>query len=143
MTKDKDLYYLNICEAVSKNSSCTNRQVGAIVVLHDTIVSIGYNGTPRGILNCDQGGCPKSKTCSKEEGKPLCCHAEENAIIHGSATCSMKGATLYSTLQPCHLCAKMIIQAGIKIVIFKNEHHNTDGLKLLTQAGVAWGKYSE
>lgn len=110
-------YYMDIAKAVAKRSNCIRRQVGAVIVRDNRIVSTGYNGTPRGTKNCDEGGCPRcagnapSGTALTE---CLCSHAEENAIVqsayHGI---SVKGATLYSTLQPCLTCAKMIINSGI------------------------------
>ena len=106
------------------------------------LTGAGYNGTPRGIRNCNEGGCPRcnSDTPSGHNlTECLCCHAEENAIVqaayHGIA---VKGATLYTTYSPCLLCSKMIINAGIKEVIFKERYSIDDiSMQLLAEAGVA------
>lgn len=111
-------YYMDIAKAVSKRSNCIRRQVGAVIVRDQRIIATGYNGTPRGTKNCDEGGCPRcagNTPSGTALGECLCSHAEENAIVqsayHGI---SVKGADIYSTLQPCLTCTKMIINSGIK-----------------------------
>ncbi|MCM2270454.1 MAG: dCMP deaminase family protein, partial [Thermoanaerobaculia bacterium] len=105
-----DAYYLGIAQAVAARASCLRRQVGAVIVVDNAILATGYNGTPMGVTNCDQGGCPR---CASDApvgagyDACICVHAEQNAIAfaarHGNAT---KGGTLYTTLRPCFGCAK-------------------------------------
>jgi dCMP deaminase len=115
--------------------------VAALIVHERRIISTGYNGTPRGIANCTDDGCPRcAGTAGSGErlGDCVCAHAEENAIVqaayHGIP---VRGGTLYCTLSPCLLCAKMIINAGIVEVVFEHEYQFTDQARSLLQtAGV-------
>ena len=136
--KDKDKKfdgrYLEMAAVWAKNSYCTRRKVGAILVKDRMIISDGYNGTPSGFEN----------VCEDENGvtKPYVLHAEANAItkVARSGNSSM-GATLYVTASPCMECAKLIIQAGIKRVVYSEEYRITDGVDLLRRAGVQVEKY--
>ncbi len=117
---------MDIAGVVSKRANCRRRQVAALIVRDRRIISTGYNGTPRGVKNCFEGGCPRcaSDTPSGSDlGECICCHAEENAIsqaaFHGIAVAE---AMLYCTLSPCLLCAKMIINAGIREVVYEQEY---------------------
>ncbi len=143
---DWDTYFMNIAHVVKLRSNCSRRQVAAVIVKDKRIISTGYNGTPRGVRNCFEGGCPR---CSGNtpSGSGLadcfCCHAEENSIVqaayHGIST---KDSTIYVTLSPCLLCAKMIINAGIREVIYDEEYRFTDQTRgLLAEAGVLCRKY--
>jgi dCMP deaminase len=98
------------------------RKVAAVVVQDKRIISTGYNGTPRGVRNCDEGGCPRCNAMTESDTKLdecLCSHAEENAITqaayHGV---SLKGSTIYTVFSPCLMCSKMIINSGIKEVVY-------------------------
>lgn len=138
-----DEYFMGVAHAVKARSNCIRRQVGAIMVRDKQIVSTGYNGTPRGIRNCDEGGCERCNASEEQypRGKDLdkcaCCHAEENAItqaaLHGMRT---ETATLYTTNVPCTICAKMIINAGIKMVVVGGNYPDDLGRKLLKEAEV-------
>ena len=136
-----DKYFMDIAHVAATRSNCSRRQVAAVLVRDKQIISTGYNGTPRGIKNCADGGCPRcnSNVPSGEQlGQCLCSHAEENAIVQ--AACygiAVKGATLYTTFSPCLQCAKMIINAGISEVIYY-QHYTIDdvSLALLREAGV-------
>lgn len=130
-----------IAQVAAMRSSCRRRQVAAVIVKDQRIISTGYNGTPRGLRNCDEGGCPRcaSKAPSGSNlGECICSHGEENAIVqaayHGIA---VKDSTLYTTYSPCLLCAKMIINAGIKEVVYLNTYR-FDGLveSIFSEAGV-------
>jgi len=121
-----DRYFMDIAAAVSKRGNCMKRQVAAVIVKDRRIISTGYNGTPRGIKNCDEGGCPRcnSNTPSGEKlDECFCSHAEENAIVqaayHGI---SIKDSTIYITLSPCLQCTKMIINAGINRVVYGSDY---------------------
>jgi dCMP deaminase len=136
-----DEYFMNIATVVAARSNCIRRQVAAIIVVDKRIISTGYNGTPRGTKNCNEGGCPRCAE-SPESGKRLdeclCSHGEENAIVqaayHGT---SVKGGVLYSTCSPCLICTKMIINAGISEVVFNEEYPLAEtSLALLEEAGV-------
>ena len=120
---------MEIAEVVAKRSNCCRRHVGAVIMKDNHILSTGYNGTPRGVKNCFEGGCPRC-ACTVKSGtnleECLCTHAEQNAICqaayygHGIA-----GGTIYVTISPCLTCAKLIINAGIKDVVIrdtKNEY---------------------
>lgn len=138
---DWDHYFMDIAEMVSKRSNCSRRHVAAVLVKDKRIISTGYNGTPRGIKNCNEGGCPRcnSNTPSGEGlTECLCCHAEENSIVqaayHGIA---VAGATIYTTYSPCLLCSKMIINAGIREVVYKQRYSiDSTSMRLLAEAGV-------
>ena len=123
-----DQRYLEMAEIWAKNSYCKRRQVGALLVKNNMIISDGYNGTPSGFENvCEENGVTK----------PYVLHAEANAISKvAKSGNSSEGATLYVTASPCIECAKLIIQSGIKRGGYKDEYGLTDGIDLLARAGV-------
>lgn len=124
-----DESYLDMAAIWARNSYCKRRQVGALIVKDRMIISDGYNGTPSGFEN----------VCEDENGitKPYVLHAEANAITKVSKSGnSSDGATLYVTASPCVECAKLIIQAGIKRVVYRDEYRLTDGIDLLKRAGI-------
>lgn len=136
-----DQYFMNIAKQVAARSNCMKRQVAAVIVADKRIISTGYNGTPRGVKNCNEGGCPRCNGFS-ESGKNLdeclCSHGEENAIVqasyHGIA---IKGGTLYTTYSPCLMCSKMIINAGIRRVVYNDAYPlNDTATRMLREAGV-------
>ncbi len=136
-----DEYFMNIATVAATRSNCSRRQVAAVVVKDHRIISTGYNGTPRGVRNCCDGGCPRCNSevpSGHDLAECLCSHAEENSIVqaayHGIA---VKGSTLYTTFSPCLQCAKMIINAGIVEVVY-HLRYSIDGtsLRLLEEAGV-------
>lgn len=124
-----DERYLRMARIWSENSYCKRRQVGALLVKDKSIISDGYNGTPSGFENL----------CEDEDNKtkPYVLHAEANAITKvAKSGNSSDGATLYVTASPCIECAKLIIQAGIKRVVYSEHYRYTDGVELLEKAGV-------
>ncbi|MBE6304404.1 MAG: dCMP deaminase family protein [Bacteroidales bacterium] len=124
-----DKRYLRMARIWAENSYCTRRKVGAIIVDGSMIISDGFNGTPSGFENI----------CEDENGltKPYVLHAEANAISKvARSTNSSQGATLYVTASPCLECSKLIIQAGIKRVVYNENYRITDGIDLLRRAGV-------
>lgn len=136
-----DEYFMNVAKVVGQRSNCIKRKVAAIIVKDKRIISTGYNGTPRGVKNCSEGGCPRCNDFG-ESGKNLeecyCSHAEENSIVqsayHGI---SVKGGTLYSTFSPCLMCAKMIINAGIERVVYNADYPLNESVNdLFKQAGI-------
>ncbi len=131
MTKQQelDIRYLRMARIWAENSYCKRRQVGALIVKDKMIISDGYNGTPSGFENI----------CEDTNGltKPYVLHAEANAITKiARSSNNSDGATLYVTDAPCIECSKLIIQAGIKRVIFARQYRLTDGLELLKRAGI-------
>ena len=127
--KNLDLRYLRMARIWSENSYCSRRQVGALVVKNKMIISDGYNGTPSGFEN----------VCEDENGvtKPYVLHAEANAITKiARSGNNSEEATLYVTDSPCIECAKLIIQAGIRRVIYARDYRLTDGVDLLKRAGI-------
>lgn len=124
-----DERYLEMAQVWAKNSYCKRRQVGALIVKDRMIISDGYNGTPSGFEN----------VCEDENGitKPYVLHAEANAISKvAKSGNSSEGATLYVTASPCMECAKLIIQAGIKRVVYMDEYRLLDGIELLRRARI-------
>ncbi len=124
-----DHAYLEMAEVWSRNSYCKRRKVGALLVKDRTIISDGYNGTPSGFENI----------CEDENGatKPYVLHAEANAITKvAKSGNSSEGATLFVTASPCAECAKLIIQAGIRRVVYRDAYRLTDGIDLLKRAGI-------
>lgn len=135
-----DEYFMEIAEVVATRSTCLRRRVGAIIVQDKRILATGYNGAPTGLSHCGVSGCLREQLqVPSGERHELCrgLHAEQNAIIqcavHGI---SVQGATLYSTTQPCVLCSKMLINAGIKKIIFQGAYPDELSLRLLQEAGI-------
>ena len=124
-----DAKYLRMAKIWATNSYCKRRQVGALLVKDNMIISDGYNGTPAGFEN----------VCEDENGvtKPYVLHAEANALTKvAKSGNSAAGATLYVTASPCMECSKLIIQSGIKRVVYSDEYRLVDGIKLLKRAGI-------
>ncbi len=123
-----DCRYLRMARIWAENSYCKRRQVGALIVKDKMIISDGYNGTPSGFENvCEENGVTK----------PYVLHAEANAITKiARSSNSSDGATLYVTASPCLECSKLIIQAGIKRVIYSEHYRLEDGINLLKRAGI-------
>ncbi len=124
-----DVRYLRMAQIWAENSYCERRKVGAIIVKNSMIISDGFNGTPSGFEN----------VCEDEAGttKPYVLHAEANAITKvARSNNSSDGATLYITASPCMECSKLIIQAGIRRVVFNELYRLSDGLDLLRRAGI-------
>lgn len=135
-----DDYFMEIVELIKTRSTCLRRQVGALIVKDKRILSSGYNGAPVGCKHCSETGCERDRlNIPSGQRHELCraIHAEMNAIVQAaySGTC-IKDATIYVTNQPCVLCAKMIINAGIKKIIFKGAYPDELAMELLKEAGV-------
>ena len=124
-----DKSYMEMASVWSRNSYCKRRQVGALIVKDRMIISDGFNGTPSGFEN----------VCEDENGvtKPYVLHAEANAITKvAKSGNNSDGSTLYVTSSPCLECSKLIIQSGIKRVVYQEEYRLTDGIDLLRRAGI-------
>ena len=125
-------YFMNIAHEVAQRSTCERAQVGAVIVREKRILTTGYNGSPRGLPHCTEVGClMDNEHCIRT------LHAEQNAIIqaalHGVIT---EGATIYVTHQPCFICAKTIINAGISEIVYDKEYKDDRSLEFLQKAGV-------
>lgn len=124
-----DKAYLRMAQEWAELSHCARKKVGAIIVKDGMIISDGYNGTPAGFDNC----------CENENGETqwFVLHAEANAILKvAKSTNNCVGATLYLTLSPCRDCSKLVLQAGIKRVVYMNSYKDTTGVDFLKNAGV-------
>jgi dCMP deaminase len=135
-----DDYFLSIAKLVSTRSTCLRRRVGAVIVRDKKILATGYNGAPSGVDHCEKTGCVREKMkIPSGERHELCrgLHAEQNeflqAALHGT---SVKDSMLFSTTQPCIICAKMIINAGIREIVIAGDYPDRMSRDLLRQAGV-------
>jgi len=136
-----DVYFMRMAVLAASRSTCLRRHVGAVIVKERMVLSTGYNDTPRGLPNCGDGGCAR---CASEAPSGtgldtcLCIHAEQNSVVqaayHGV---SVAGATIYTTHQPCLTCAKLIVNAGIRRIVFSGEYPDPLALEMLRQAGIA------
>ncbi|MFC1497378.1 cytidine/deoxycytidylate deaminase family protein [Verrucomicrobiota bacterium] len=134
---------MDIAHVVAKRGNCIRRQVAAVIVKDQRIISTGYNGTPAGTKNCFEGGCSRCASdaaSGSELDECICSHAEENAITqaayYGTA---LHGAVLYCTLSPCLICAKLIVNSGIKEIIYEDEYEFTQQTgRLFAEAGVKY-----
>lgn len=136
-----DEYFMNIAKVVATRSNCVKRKVAAVIVKDRRIVSTGYNGTPRGVKNCNEGGCARCNTFTKggtQLDECLCSHGEENAIVQASYHgIPIKDSTIYTTFSPCLTCSKMIINAGIVKVVYNAEYPlGEKALAMLNEANV-------
>lgn len=141
-----DEYFMDIANLVKTRSTCTRRQVGAVIVKDKRILATGYNGAPIGCKHCTDIGCLRSQLgIPSGERHELCraLHAEQNAIAQAAKhATSMDGATIYVTHQPCSMCAKVLINAGISRIIYQGDYPDPLSLELLSEAGIRLEKIS-
>ncbi len=144
MRPDWDEYFMNIALLVSKRSTCIRRQVGAVIVKNKRILSTGYNGVPTGIKHCTEVGCLRDKlNIPSGEKHELCrgLHAEQNAIIqaayHGV---EIRDSDLYCTNQPCIICSKMLINAGIKNIYYKDGYPDKLSVEMLEETDINFSR---
>lgn len=138
---DWDTYFMDIARLVATRSTCLRRQVGAVIVRDKRILTTGYNGAPMGLKHCEEiGGCMREKLNVPSGQRHEICratHAEQNAIIQASRIgISIENSIIYSTTQPCSLCAKLIINAGIKEVYITETYPDDMTLELFKEASV-------
>ncbi len=136
-----DEYFMQMAELAATRSTCLRRQVGAAIIKHKHVVATGYNGVPRGIVHCEErGGCLREKlNVPSGERHELCMglHAEQNAIIQAATLGqSIEGGTIYVTHQPCVICAKMIINSGIRRIVVKAGYPDQLAVDILAEAGL-------
>jgi len=138
---DWDTYFMSIAQVVASRANCVKRKIGSVIVSDRRIISTGYNGTPRGVANCNEGGCPRCRGAAESGTRLdecLCSHAEENSITqaayHGV---SVREGVLYTTFSPCLMCTKMIINAGMREVVYASPFPlGETALDLLHEAGI-------
>ena len=135
-----DGYFLEIAALVSHRSTCLRRKVGALLVRDKRILATGYNGAPRSLEHCSETGCLREKlNIPAGERHELCrgLHAEQNALLQASLHgVSVKDSVLYCTIQPCIICAKMLINAGIKEIVITGGYPDKMSMDFFNQAGV-------
>jgi dCMP deaminase len=142
-----DQYFMEITHLVAKRSTCLRRQVGAVIVKDKNILATGYNGAPSGVSHCLDVGCLREKlSIPSGERHELCrgLHAEQNAIIqaakHGTG---IEGSTLYCTTMPCIICSKMIINAGIRRVVFEMGYPDQLAEEMIRESGIVVDRFQE
>jgi dCMP deaminase len=135
-----DEYFMKIAELVAQRSTCLRRQVGCVIVRDKRILATGYNGAPSGLRHCGEVPCLRNKLkIPSGERQELCrgLHAEQNTIIQAALMgVSLKDSVLYCTHQPCILCAKMLINAGIKKIIYKGDYPDKLAFSILKEARI-------
>ena len=136
-----DEYFMEMAELTAKRATCSRRQVGAVIVRDNRAVATGYNGAPRGLAHCEEkGGCLREKlNVPSGQRHELCraLHAEQNAIISAASMGNaIEGGTIYITHQPCVICAKMIVNAGIKRIVVREGYPDELSMEILDEAGL-------
>ena len=135
-----DQYYMDMAHVAKKRSTCLRRQVGAVIVKDKRVLATGYNGSPTGLRHCEEVGCMRKELgIPSGERHELCrgLHAEQNAIIQAALHgVGIEGSAIYVTHKPCVVCAKMIINAGIKRVIFSGSYSDRLSENMMEEAGI-------
>lgn len=135
-----DEYFMSITEAVAQRSTCLRRKVGAVLVRDKRILTTGYNGAPTGFSHCLEAGCLRQKMGIKSgERQELCrgLHAEQNALVQAALHgVSVRGAVLYTTLEPCITCTKMLVNARVQEVVYQEEYPDELARVFLSEGGV-------
>jgi len=135
-----DEYFISIAKLISKRSTCMRRHVGAVLVKEKRLLATGYNGAPTHIAHCEKAGCVREKLkIPSGERHELCrgLHAEQNALLQAALHgISLKGAKMYATTQPCIICAKMLINAGIEEIVIAGHYPDKMAKNFLKEAGI-------
>lgn len=141
---DWDTYFMEMARLAASRSNCCKRRVGCILVSSGSVIATGYNGTPRNMRNCIDGGCARCagpSRCGIDLAACLCLHAEENALLEAGRFRTL-GSTLYCTTAPCLQCAKKIVQCGVKRVVYAQDYAvEHDCKSVLAEAGITLDKY--
>lgn len=142
-----DQYFLKITDVVAERATCVKRKVGAVIVKDNRILSSGYNGAPKGFRHCKIAGCLRKKMKVPSGQRHELCrglHAEQNAIIQASVYgVSIRDSVMYCTHQPCAICVKMIINAGIKRLVYTGGYPDQLALDLVDESGLELENYKE
>ena len=135
-----DTYFMGIADLVSDRATCVKRKVGAVIVNEKQVISTGYNGTPKNLKHCSEVGCLRQQLNVPSGTRHELCrglHAEQNAIIQAASSgANTTGATLYCTFLPCVICTKMIINAGIKRVVFKGYYPDDLAVQMFSETNI-------
>ena len=138
---------MSMAELVSTRSTCLRRHVGAVAVLGNVVVATGYNGAPASLPHCSEVGCLRQQLGVESGQRHEICravHAEQNLLAHAACNgCKMDGATVYVTISPCAICAKMLVQAGVKRVVFRGVYPDNMASGFLVEAGVVINRLEE
>ncbi|MEW6069243.1 MAG: cytidine/deoxycytidylate deaminase family protein [Candidatus Thermoplasmatota archaeon] len=145
MRPNLDEYFMGMAQLASKRSTCLRRQVGAIIVKEKRVLATGYNGAPKGLKHCSEVGCVRKELKVPETQRHEICrglHSEQNAIIQAALFgVSIKDSTLYTTHFPCSVCAKMLINADIKEIVYGEDYVDELSKKLLEESGIKVRQY--
>ncbi len=140
-----DEYFMEMAQLVSSRSTCMRRKVGAVIVKEKRVLSTGYNGSPKGTKHCEELGCIRVKLNVPSGTRHELCrgvHAEQNAVTQAAYFgVSVDGATIYTTTYPCSMCAKILINAGIKEIVYSEGYADDLSKDLLTEAGIKIREY--
>jgi dCMP deaminase len=140
MRIDWDTYFIEITNVVKKRSTCLRRQVGAVIVKNNNLLASGYNGVPTKITHCSIVGCLRDKlNVPSGQNHELCrgLHAEQNAIIQAAKHgVNIDGSTIYTNTKPCSICTKMIINAGIRKIVYLNDYNDSLADELLKETKI-------
>ena len=142
-----DEYFMTLADEVATRSTCLRRSVGALIVKDRRILATGYNGVPSGLRHCSETGCLRPQLNVPSGQRHEICrglHAEQNAIIQAARYgIDISGACIYITTQPCVVCAKMLINAGISEIVYKNPYPDELSAELLAESGIKMRVYDE
>ena len=142
-----DEYFMRIAEVAATRSTCLRHSIGTVIIRDKRIISTGYNGAPKGFDHCLDIGCARNQKGIESGTMIECCravHSEQNAIIQAALYgVSIEGATLYCTHQPCIVCAKMIINAGIVRVVYRQKYSDDIAIRFFNKAGVEVVRYDK
>jgi len=142
---DNDTYFMRMAELVATRSTCLRRNVGAVVVKEKRVLTTGYNGAPKGLRHCAEVGCVRLENHIQSGTRHELCrgvHAEQNAVIQAAYFgVSIKGSTIYTTAFPCVMCAKILVNAGVSEIVYKDDYVDDLSKKVLDESGVTVRQY--
>ena len=142
---DNDTYFMDMAHLISTRSTCVRRQVGAVIVKDKRVLTTGYNGSPKGTMHCEDLGCIRDQQNIPSGTRHELCrgvHAEQNAVIQAAYFgISIDGATLYTTTYPCSMCAKILINAGIKEIVYADSYLDELSKMLFKETNIVVRKY--
>ncbi|MCU0861372.1 MAG: cytidine/deoxycytidylate deaminase family protein [Methanomassiliicoccales archaeon] len=142
---DNDTYFMRMADLVSSRSTCLRRQVGAVLVKEKRVLTTGYNGAPKGLKHCAEVGCVRQQNNIESGTRHELCrgvHAEQNAVIQAAYFgVSIKDATIYTTTYPCVMCTKILVNAGIREVVYKDDYVDPLSREILEESGVSVRRY--
>lgn len=137
---DNDTYFMRMADLVATRSTCLRRQVGAVVVKEKRVLTTGYNGAPKGLKHCAEVGCVRMQNNIESGTRHELCrgvHAEQNAVIQAAYFgASIKDATIYTTTYPCAMCTKILVNAGIREVVYKDDYVDPLSREIMEESGV-------